>query len=293
MRKLTKSYGQNVGITELDLTVEHGEVLGFLGANGAGKTTTLRCLVGLLRPTSGAISILGFDPSTDHRELMPRVGYLPGELRLYGDLTGTQHLDLLHRLQGTATSKRGDLCERLGLTERDLGRPIRDYSRGMKQKVGLVQAFQHSPEVVFLDEPTEGLDPLVQQSFFELLDDESHKGNTVFLSSHVMSEVERACHRAAVIKAGALVTVDTVDALRGQRSRRVRVTFASDVDAGAVHTEPNWNSRWEANTLSMTLPPDAVVYALRTLLDDNVTDVVVEEAGLDEAMIDLYRANTL
>jgi ABC-2 type transport system ATP-binding protein len=134
-------------------------VFGFLGPNGAGKTTTIRCLVGLLSPTAGTARVLGLDPIADHARLTPQIGYLPGELRLYWELTGAQHLALLGALQGRPTPRREELCQRLELTARDLGRPVAEYSHGMKQKVGLVQALQHDPEVVILDEPTEGLDP--------------------------------------------------------------------------------------------------------------------------------------
>ena len=186
---LTKRYGATVGIQQLDLRVEAGEVFGFLGPNGAGKTTTIRCLVGLLSPTGGTARVLGLDPIADHGRLTPQIGYLPGELRLYGELTGAQHLALLGALQGRPTPRREELCERLELTARDLGRPVGEYSHGMKQKVGLVQALQHDPEVVILDEPTEGLDPLVQETFFALVSEASEAGRTVFLSSHVLSEV--------------------------------------------------------------------------------------------------------
>ena len=165
LRSLTKRYGPVTGIEDLDITVRPGEVFGFLGPNGAGKTTTIRCLVGLLRPTSGQARVLGLDPIADHRRLAPFLGYLPGELRLYPDLTGHQTLRLLGDLQGAPTPRRAELCERLGLRAEELARPVQGYSRGMKQKLGLVQALQHDPRLVVLDEPSEGLDPLVQETF--------------------------------------------------------------------------------------------------------------------------------
>jgi len=219
---LTKRYGATVGIQELDLRVEAGEVFGFLGPNGAGKTTTIRCMVGLLSPTAGTARVLGLDPIADHARLTVQLGYLPGELHLYGELTGAQHLGLLGELQGRPTPRREELCERLELTGRDLDRPVREYSHGMRQKVGLVQALQHDPEVVVLDEPTEGLDPLVQETFFELVSEASQAGRTVFLSSHVLSEVQRACGRVAIVRGGRLVAVEAVAALREARARRVR-----------------------------------------------------------------------
>ncbi|MEU6239426.1 ATP-binding cassette domain-containing protein, partial [Kitasatospora sp. NPDC047058] len=210
LRSLTKRYGRTVGIDGLDLEVGAGEVFGLLGPNGAGKTTTLRCLVGLLRPSDGDVRVLGLDPVADHRRLAPSIGYLPGELRLYPELTGRQTLDLLATLQGAPVPRQAELCARLDLSPADLGRAVGEYSRGMKQKLGLVQALQHRPALTVLDEPTEGLDPLVQEAFFELLAEETAAGRTVLLSSHVLPEVQRACGRVAIVRGGRLVTVESV-----------------------------------------------------------------------------------
>jgi ABC-2 type transport system ATP-binding protein len=286
---LTKRYGATIGIQGLDLRVEAGEVFGFLGPNGAGKTTTIRCLVGLLSPTDGTARVLGLDPIADHGRLTPRIGYLPGELRLYGELTGSQHLELLGALQGTPTSRREELCRRLELTARDLSRPVAQYSHGMKQKVGLVQALQHDPEVVILDEPTEGLDPLVQETFFALVSETSEAGRTVFLSSHVLSEVQRACRRVAIVRAGRLVAVEAVAALREARARRVRLGFADGYDHRRVPVEARWSPTWSGNDLRLLIPPAELVAALRRLLELPVIDVAVEEAGLDEAFLAFYR----
>jgi ABC-2 type transport system ATP-binding protein len=257
---LTKRYGATVGIQGLDLRVEAGEVFGFLGPNGAGKTTTIRCLVGLLSPTAGTVRVLGLDPIADHGRLTSRIGYLPGELRLYGELTA-----------------------------RDLSRPVAQYSHGMKQKVGLVQALQHDPEVVILDEPTEGLDPLVQETFFDLVSETSEAGRAVFLSSHVLSEVQRACRRVAIVRAGRLVAVEAVAALREARARRVRLSFPDGYDHGLVPVEARWSPTWSGNDLRLLVPPDELVAALRRLLELPVIDVAVEEAGLDEAFLAFYR----
>ena len=286
---LTKRYGAMVGIQGLDLRVEAGEVFGFLGPNGAGKTTTIRCMVGLLSPTAGTVRVLGLDPIADHGRLTPEIGYLPGELRLYGELTGAQHLALLGQLQGRPTPRREELCQRLELTGRDLGRPVAEYSHGMRQKVGLVQALQHDPEVVILDEPTEGLDPLVQETFFALVSEASEAGRTVFLSSHVLSEVQRACGRVAIVRAGRLVAVEAVAALREARARRVRLSFPDGYDHGVVPMDAAWSPTWSGNELRLLIGPDELVAALRRLLELPVTDVAVEEAGLDEAFLAFYR----
>ncbi|GAA1227718.1 ABC transporter ATP-binding protein [Kitasatospora nipponensis] len=287
---LSKDYGRKKGVDRLDLTVERGEVFGFLGPNGAGKTTTIRCLVGLLRPSAGRIRLLGLDPVADHRRLAPHLGYLPGELRLYPELTGTQTLRLLGDLQGAATPRRTELCERLGLTVADLARPVREYSRGMKQKLGLVQALQHDPELVVLDEPTEGLDPLVQEVFFALLEEASHAGRTVLLSSHVLPEVQRACGRVALVRAGRLVAVRAVSGLRQERARRVRLVVADGLGARPLGPAEHWSPHWRGDEVQLLVPPAELVPGLRELLAAlPVADLSVEEAGLDEAFLDLYR----
>ncbi|MFI6845207.1 ABC transporter ATP-binding protein [Kitasatospora sp. NBC_00085] len=286
---LTKRYGRTVGVEQLDLTVAAGEVFGFLGPNGAGKTTTLRCLIGLLRPTAGRVRALGLDPVTDHRRLAPALGYLPGELRLYPELTGHQTLQLLADLQGAPTPRRAELCDRLALSASVLGRTVQEYSRGMKQKLGLVQALQHDPDLVVLDEPTEGLDPLVQETFFELLAEVQATGRTVLLSSHVLPEVQRTCGRVAIIRDGRLVTVQSVAALREARARKIRLTFTDGRGPRPLGGAEQWSPRWKGDQVELLVPPREVVGALRGLLALPVADVAVEEAGLEEAFLDLYR----
>ncbi|MEV5973026.1 ABC transporter ATP-binding protein [Streptomyces sp. NPDC051921] len=291
LRRLSKSYGPVVGVAELSLTVSAGEVFGFLGPNGAGKTTTLRCLAGLLRPTGGSARVLGLDPVADHARLAPELGYLSGELRLYPELTGAQTLDLLAALQQAPSPRRGELCERLDLSERDLRRPVLGYSRGMKQKLGLVQALQHDPRLVVLDEPTEGLDPLVQETFYELMAEAPAAGHTVLLSSHVLPEVQRACGRVAIVREGRLVTVERVSALREARARRIRVTLAPTGGGRprSLGAADRWQPHWEDDRAELLVPPRDLTSTLRELLALPVVDITVEEAGLDEAFLDLYR----
>ncbi|MFM9373598.1 ABC transporter ATP-binding protein [Streptomyces sp. Da 82-17] len=291
LTRLTKHFGQVVGVDALSLVVDPGEVFGFLGPNGAGKTTTLRCLAGLLRPTAGQARVLGLDPVLDHRRLALELGFLPGELRLYPELTGAETLDLLTALQGAPSRRRTELCARLALSERDLRRPVAAYSRGMKQKLGLIQAFQHDPRLVVLDEPTEGLDPLVQETFYALLTEAADAGRTVLLSSHVLPEVQRACGRVAIVRDGRLVTVARVDALREARARKIRVTLAPAATGGvrSLGAADRWQPRWDGDRAELLVPPRDVADALRELLVLPVADITVEEAGLDEAFLDLYR----
>jgi ABC-2 type transport system ATP-binding protein len=206
-------------LDDLTIVVRTGEIFGFLGPNGAGKSTAIRLLLGYLHPTAGAAHVLGLDVATAGAHLRGRIGYLPGGIALYAGLTGVQLLDYLAAFYVRPPSLRADLVERLELSRRDLGRPIRDYSRGMRQKIGIVQALQHDPELAILDEPSEGLDPLMQRAFYAILDERKAAGRTVFFSSHVLSEVERVCDRVAIIRAGRLVALERVGALLARRWR--------------------------------------------------------------------------
>lgn len=226
---LTKFYGRHRGVEGLDLTVRPGEVFGLLGPNGAGKTTTIRLLLGLISPTAGRMDVLGLDPRHDGVDLHRRVGYLPGELALYERLTGRQFLDFVAGVRGMRNLDYAHgLAERLGL---DLSRRIHELSKGNKQKVGLLQAFAHRPELLVLDEPTSGLDPLMQQEFQGLVRETVAEGRTVFLSSHVLAEVQELADRAAILRAGRLVAVEDVDALNARAAAHVRLRFAEAVPA--------------------------------------------------------------
>ena len=234
--QLTKSYGEQRGIIDIDLEVEAGEVFGFLGPNGAGKTTTIRTVLDLIRPTSGRALVFGIESSVDPVAIHRRVGYIPGEFTLYDRLTGAQHLEYFANLRGGVDrAYQASLIERLEL---DADRRFKEYSKGNKQKVGLVIALQHRPELLILDEPTSGLDPLVQQTFFAILAEAVADGATVFLSSHILSEVEKTCRRVAIIREGRLVKVDTVDALRDLAHHEVELRFAGDVPVAVFEALP-------------------------------------------------------
>ena len=225
---LTKVYrGGHVGITDLDLEVDPGEVFGFLGPNGAGKTTTIRLVLDLIRPTRGVIEILGAELRHAGARLRRDVGYLPGDLRLYPDLTGEETLRFYAHLRGlTDRGYADELAARLDL---DLGRPVRDLSKGNRQKLGLVQALMHRPRLAVLDEPTSGLDPVVQREFYAVLRETVDAGRSVLFSSHVMSEVEHIADRVAILRDGQLAVVEDVDNLKHRARRRLDLEFAEPV----------------------------------------------------------------
>jgi len=228
--RLTKRYGRARGIDELSLSVATGEIFGFLGPNGAGKTTTIRTLLDLLHPTSGSARLFGLDSRRDSRAIRARVGNLPGEFSYEDRTTGGELLRLFAELRGMrGLGSAHALAERF---EADLSRPLRELSRGNRQKIGLIQALFHEPELLILDEPTAGLDPLMQEEFLAVVAERRDRGATVFLSSHDLDEVERVCDRVGIIRAGRLMAVEAVDDMRGRAYRNVEVRFERPV---AIH----------------------------------------------------------
>jgi ABC-2 type transport system ATP-binding protein len=226
---LTKFYGRHRGLVDLTLEVRPGEVVGFLGPNGSGKTTTIRLLLDFIRPTKGRAEIFGMDARANSMEIRRRVGYLPGELATYENLTGWDLLAYFSNLRGGVDWRyTEDLADRLEL---DLSRRIHTFSKGNKQKVGLVQAFMHQPELLILDEPTSGLDPLMQQEFYKLITEVKAEGRTVFLSSHVLAEVERIADRVGIIREGQLVLEEEVATLKAKALRQLEMHFSEPVPA--------------------------------------------------------------
>jgi ABC-2 type transport system ATP-binding protein len=284
--KLAKSYGSHRGIVDVDLEVQQGEVFGFLGPNGAGKTTTIRILLDLIRPTSGKAYVFEIESSADPAAIHRRIGYLPGEFTLYDRLTGAQTLEYFGNLRGGVDKAyRAELIERFDL---DAGRRFKEYSKGNKQKVGLVAALQHKPELLLLDEPTSGLDPLVQQTFFTVLREQVAAGSTVFLSSHVLSEVERSCDRVAIIREGRLVQVDRVDALRDLAHHQVELRFAGDPPVGEFKGLAGVSDvEVEDHLIRLRVlgPITPVVQAAARL---GVTDFLSREPSLEETFLAQY-----
>jgi ABC-2 type transport system ATP-binding protein len=225
-RDLTMYYGRHRGIEDVNLSIQQGEVFGFLGPNGAGKTTTLRVLLDVIRPTAGQAFLFGMDSRQQSREIHQKIGYVPGELSLPNHLTAQQFFDVLAGVRGLEDTRyQQALCERLGL---DPSRRIREFSRGNKQKVGLVAALMHRPELLILDEPTTGLDPLVQRNVLELVRETRNEGGTVFFSSHILSEVQTVCDRVGVIREGRLIAVQRVADLIKRKFRRLRLTLEQE-----------------------------------------------------------------
>ncbi|MFI1677373.1 ABC transporter ATP-binding protein [Streptomyces sp. NPDC020607] len=288
LRELTKTYGPRRGLTGLTLDVRIGEVFGFLGPNGAGKSTTIRLLLDLIRPTGGTATVLGLDPHHDGVELRSRVGYLAGDFVCDGRQSVRGYLRFLAALRGGVPQGRiDDLAERLGL---DQGARIKKLSKGNRQKVGLVQAFMHAPELLILDEPSSGLDPLVQQTFLGLVTEAAADGRTVFMSSHIMSEVEAVADRVGIIRDGRLVALDTVAGLRAGTVRDIEVRFARPVTAAAFAGVDGagrlaLDTTGTVLTCQLTGSPDAFVKALAR---HTVTGFRAIEPALEELFHSYY-----
>ena len=286
--QLTKHYGDFPALVDLDLTVQRGEVFGFLGPNGAGKTTTIRTLLDEIRPTSGRASILGFDTHTQSVEIRDHIGYLPGDLAMYPRLTGRDTLTYFANLRGGVDwSHVDELADRL---DADLSRRVGDLSTGNRQKIGLIQAFMNRPQVVIMDEPSTGLDPLVQREFQTLLREVAAEGNTVFLSSHTLSEVQRVSDRVAIIRHGKLVAVETVHALRSKGMRKVEFELDTAPDPAVFHGVPGVRDvAIHGHTATITF--DGKIEGLLSAVAERyeVIDISTAEADLEEIFLTYYR----
>ncbi len=284
---LGKKYGPLTALENLSLEIGEGEAFGFLGPNGAGKTTTIRLLLGLIRPSAGEAVVLG---RRVRRAVAWRgqVGYLPGDVAFWPGLTGLETLDYLAALSGRAATARVGLLKRLTLSDADLARRVRTYSDGMKQQLGIVQALQCTPRLALLDEPTKGLDPLVQQAFYEIVTDMRRHGGTVFLSSHVIGEVERVCERVGMLRAGRLVMVGSVATLRRGERRRVVADFTDDVDVTALARfgEVTVQRGRHVELLVTHTEVPALVARLGML---PLADLLVEAPTLEDAFLEHYR----
>jgi ABC-2 type transport system ATP-binding protein len=286
LHALSKRYGRHEALIGISLRLRRGEVFGYLGPNGAGKTTTLRILMGFLRPSAGAASVFGLDSwrsaSIIHRE----VGYVAGEFALYPRLTGAEMLEYLGHLRGGVDLEYVRLlAKRL---DADLSRPLRTLSKGNRQKVAIVQALMCHPRLLVLDEPTTGLDPLVQQQVHEMLREHVGAGGTVLLSSHVLSEVQLVADRVGIIRAGKLIAVEQLDDLRRKSLHHVHVTFNQPVAASEFVMNGVHDIAVTGNTLTCSSTQDAIDPLLRVIVRRPVVDLACEEASLDETFLAYY-----
>ncbi len=285
---LAKRYGRVAALGGLSLRVEPGEIFGFLGPNGAGKTTTIRLLLGLLRPTAGTADVLGQRIGATGSGVRADIGYLPGELALWPGFTGWHTLRFLERMTQRPAVDRQALIDRFGLTDEDLRRPVRTYSDGMKQKIGLVQALQCRPRLAFLDEPTKGLDPLVQQAFYDALTAARAAGMTIFFSSHILSEVERVCDRVAMLRGGVLVASGSIEHVLASQRRRVRATFTAPIDRGLLAPFGELLAG-EPARIDMLVPRANVPALVRALDTLPLADLTIEPMSLEDAFLEHYR----
>ncbi|MFL5697490.1 MAG: ATP-binding cassette domain-containing protein [Ktedonobacteraceae bacterium] len=283
--QLKKSYGKIQAVNGISMSVEQGEIFGFLGPNGAGKTTTIRCMLDVIRPTRGTIRVLGLDAQRDKLELHQHIGYLPGDVHLPGQMTGKQLINYFSRLQGSEPVLLKDLVARFDV---EMKRPLKGYSKGMRQKIGIVLAFMCDPQVLILDEPTSGLDPLLQKVFNEFLLEEQARGKTIFMSSHIMSEVEKVCHRIAVIRKGELVTVEEVETLREKAGQRVTVEFGDPVTEEELTRIPGVSMVKKSNGHYQFNVSGSMDPLIKALSRHEVIRLQVEEAPLEEVFLKFY-----
>ena len=278
---LTKFYGKARGIRELSLQVEQGEFFGFIGPNGAGKSTTIRCLLGLITPTSGSARVLGLDIGADRKEILARIGYLPSEAVFYRGMRVREVLKLSADLRGKNCTREAEaLCERLQL---DTAKKVEELSFGNRKKVGIVCALQHRPELLILDEPTSGLDPLMQREFFSILQERNREGATVFLSSHILSEIQRNCTRAAIIREGALLACGSVEELARTNARRVTLRGSAEVQVLSGIRD----CQQTEEGLSFLYSGDMQLL-MNALAGGKVEDLTIAEPDLEEVFLHYY-----
>ena len=287
-RGLTKYYGRTRGIDALDLSVKAGEFFGFIGPNGAGKSTTIRTLLGLLRPTRGSATVFGLDVTSRGTEIRRRLGYIPAEVGFYDGMTGEAMLRFAARMHRVEPAWGRELAARMDL---DLQRKADELSTGNRKKLAIVLALQHRPELVMLDEPSAGLDPLMQGVLFDLLRQEHRRGATIFFSSHVLDEVQRMCRRVAIVRNGRIVEVAEIETLRQRHLKRVRAVFPGEPPARTLAIEGVTNLAVENDTarFDFTGPPHRLLAALAS---HRIVDVTIEDPTLDDVFLHYYGSDT-
>ena len=285
IQQLTKDYGNNRGIFEVSLSVKKGEIFGFLGPNGAGKSTTIRHLMGFIKPDQGTCLINGLDCLKDHAKVQKLVGYLPGEITFIDDMTGIEFIKFIAQMKGM-----NDLTKAYDLIERFEFNPhgkIKKMSKGMKQKVGIICAFMHDPELLILDEPSSGLDPLMQNRFIELVLEEKKRGKTILMSSHIFEEIERTCDRTAIIKEGHLISIENLQKLKASKHKSYYITFA-DEDLATQFMSETFECEQLHPTVVKVLLRNNLNYLLATLSRYDIVDVDVKSPTLEELFLHFY-----
>jgi ABC-2 type transport system ATP-binding protein len=285
VKNLTRDYGNQKGVFNVSLSLERGEAFGFLGPNGAGKTTTIRHLMGFLRPKAGSCSIDGLDCWKNSAEIQRGLGYIPGEINFFDDMTGINYLQFIARYRGAKNDGRmKELIDRFDLDARG---KIKKMSKGMKQKVGIVSAFMHDPEVLILDEPSSGLDPLMQSRFIELMNEEKARGKTILMSSHMFEEVERTCHRVGIIRDGKLTAVDSIKTLKATQTKSYVVTLETDEVASAFAKEPLTVTGVSGNCVTVSVQNN--MHELIAAMNRHaVTSISAPEQSLEEIFMQYY-----
>ena len=282
---LTKFYGKSRGIESVNITVNRGDIFGFLGPNGAGKSTAIRTLLDFIRPSSGSASLFGMDSHRDTVRIKKRIGYIPGDFGLFGNMTGWKYLEYFGRVRGGYDAEAAQLYARR--MDIKLDRRMKEYSRGMRQKVAIIQAFMNSPDLIIMDEPTNGLDPLVQQTFMDMIHEKAGEGTTIFMSSHVLSDVEKVCNRVAIIKEGKIATEEKVEDLRKKAGNIIQVKFVEDVSPdvftmAGVHSPVRQNGY-----LRMTVTGN-MESVLGEISHYQVADITIHQMTLEEIFMHYY-----
>jgi ABC-2 type transport system ATP-binding protein len=284
-RSLTKFYGKDRGIIDLDLEIEPGEIFGFIGPNGAGKSTTIRTLLGLIFPTSGSGKIFGLDIVKDSKEIKKQIGFMPSEVQYYEKMGVHELLRYSANFyEIDCESRIGELAETFDL---DLDRKIENLSRGNQKKVSILQSLIHKPPLLILDEPTSGLDPLMQAKFFDLLNEENSKGTTIFFSSHTLSEVQKMCRRVGIIKEGNIVAVEDIETLRKKQLRKIQIEFSRVANANDIDISRVIDPKAEGNSLFF-LYSGTMRALLDSLMGKDIKDLIIEEPTLEEIFMHYY-----
>ena len=288
IRQLTKDYGNNRGIFDVSLSVKKGEVFGFLGPNGAGKSTTIRHLMGFIQADQGSCQINGLDCLRDHARIQQALGYLPGEIAFMDDMTGLEFIKFMAKMKGmTDLTKAYELMERFELNPQG---KIKKMSKGMKQKIGIICAFMHDPELLILDEPSSGLDPLMQNRFIELVLEEKQRGKTIFMSSHIFEEIERTCDRTAMIKDGRLISIEELQTLKASKHKTYQITFATEELVDQFMDEGFECKQVESNVIKV-VPRNNLNYLLATLSRYDIVDLDITKLTLEELFLHFYGGN--